>query len=147
MARNLPKGFTTIEVLIVLAVLAIVVGLVFPFYQNFEDNGVLKDAAWRTASMVRQAQLRSISSEEDSAWGLYVSGLQVVLFMGDSYVSRDTSKDEVFNADEDIVFSGDSEIVFSQVFGEPTPAAAIITVTSGADSINLNINEKGLVEY
>lgn len=147
MASNLPKGFTTIEVLVVLAVLAIVAGLVFPFYHSFEDDSALKDAAWRTASMVRQAQLRSFLSEEDSVWGLSVNGSQAVLFMGDSYASRDPSKDEIFNANDGVVFSGDSEIVFAKVSGEPSPAAAIITVTSGADSINLNINEKGLVEY
>jgi prepilin-type N-terminal cleavage/methylation domain-containing protein len=143
----MPRGFTLMETMVVMAVLILVAGAVFPLYQKFEDDQVLKNAAWRTTSMIRQAESRAMTAAEDSAWGLFVSGSQATMFAGDSYAARDPSHDEVFTADSSVVFSGDSEVVFSKIDGTPSLPAATIFLATSSETITLNLNEKGLVEY
>lgn len=132
------KGFTFIEILIVVAILAFLFILMMPSGIQFYQTQQLDAAAEEIVQVLRRAQLNSMSVKNDSAFGVYFSSGQYVLFRGDSYATRD--QEEVFEILNDISFSGDiSEVVFSKLNGEPNNIGnLILTLDNKTKTININ---------
>lgn len=60
-------GFTLVELLISMAILALMSGVVFANYLKFDSTTVLKGVAYDIASSVREAQVFSLSVRESNA--------------------------------------------------------------------------------
>lgn len=139
------KGFTLIEILIVVAIGVFLVILTLPLGINFYRTQQLDSAAGETVQALRRAQLNAMSVKDDSAFGVYFGSGQTgqyVLFRGNSYSVR--TDEEVFDIVDDIVFGGISEVVFSRLDGIPD-AVGNITLTLGADTKTVNINTAGRI--
>ncbi|MFH1820488.1 MAG: prepilin-type N-terminal cleavage/methylation domain-containing protein [Candidatus Nealsonbacteria bacterium] len=121
------KGFTILEVLIVVAILVILVAIAVPAYHIFLKGSDLNSSTEEIISILRLAQVRTLSSENDSSWGVYFSTStvphQYTLFQGLSYVSREPLADEVYQVSKSIeiesmsVAGGGNEIVFDRIVG------------------------------
>jgi len=116
------EAFTIIEALLVIGILAILTGLVplsLDFYKSWQFNthtqGIIQS--------LRRAQLKAMSIEDDSSFGVYLTNNNYVLFKGDSYLNRNKEFDEVFDLPQIITVSGLQEIVFSKFEGIPKTLA------------------------
>jgi prepilin-type N-terminal cleavage/methylation domain-containing protein len=132
------KGFTFIEILIVVAILAFLFVLMVPSGIQFYRTQQLDTITEEIIQALRRAQLNSMSVKNDSAFGVYFSSGRYVLFKGNSYLSRD--QEEVFGILNDISFSGDiSEVVFSKLSGDPNNIGnLILTLNNKTKTININ---------
>lgn len=139
-------GFTLLEVLLVISLIAIVSGIGVPVYQSFQIRNDLSVATNTIAQSLRRAQLLSQAVEGDAMWGVYVSGGSITLFQGADYVTRNISYDEVFDLPTVITPTGLIEIVFDKFTGIPQDAGSLV-LTSVNDSTTITINEKGIVGY
>jgi len=141
------KGFTMLEIMLVMTVIVIATALTMPIYQAFQPKNDIEVASTAVANGARRAQILSQASNMDSAWGIKIETGKVIVFKGDSYEMRDQEEDEIFEIAKNISISGITEIVFSKTFGMPNPSGEIILRSINNDIKTININEKGTVSY
>ena len=141
------NGFSVIELILVMGILTLLLSISIPpgitFYKtrefNVHKNGIVQS--------LRRAQLKAMSIEGDSPFGIYVSsGQRYVLFKGDSYATRDSSYDEIFDLPNNFQVLGVSEFVFSKLSGTPSNIGTT-TLIADTFSEDIHINELGRINY
>lgn len=120
-------GFTLIELLVIIGILIILTMIAVPVFRSFQKESDLTNSTEEIINTLRLAQNKTLASEKNSQWGVYFSTSttphQYTLFKGSSYVSRDTSADEIYNLPERIeiyeinLANGGTEVVFDRVAG------------------------------
>jgi len=139
-------GFTMVELVMVVAILALLMVVSLPAAINFYKTRQLDVHEQGIVQVLRRAQLKAMAVERDSAFGVFVASNQYVLFVGDSYAGRDSIYDEVFELPDNIEVSGLSEIVFSKLDGI-TADTGTINLVIDSSSGAISINEMGRVNY
>ena len=91
------SGFTLVEVLLTIAVLALLTAMVAPISLDFYRRQQLHTQTQEIIQTLRRAQLSAMSTEGDSNFGVYFTSNKYILFRGDSYILRDTQHDEIFD--------------------------------------------------
>lgn len=141
------KGFTLLEILLSIALIALLAGIAAPIYQSFQVRNDLDIAANTVAQTLRRAELLSQAVDGDVSWGVSIQSGSITLFQGVSYAGRNSDFDEIFDMPTSITPSGLQEIVFSRFSGEPQTTGTC-TLTSSINEIRtITINEKGTIEY
>lgn len=141
------KGFALLELLLSIAVVAILSGLSVPVYQSFQVKNDLDVAVNTVAQGLRRAQVSSQSVDGDIGWGVNVGNSTIIVFKGSSFISRDSTFDEVFDLPSTITPSGLQEIVFNKFSGLPQSSGTITLFSSISETKTLTVNGKGMVEY
>jgi len=144
------KGFSLIELILVLALVAIVSALTIPFVQSFQVSADLTTYSANIALTLQRAQQQAMAGQDDSSWGVYFdnSSRQFILFRGDSFAGRDQTYDQVTSYPEIFSLGTDfgSEISFAIFSGEPS-ASSTVTITSRNDGTKkIFINSLGLIQ-
>lgn len=139
-------GFTLLEVILSLAIVAILTGLSLPVYRTLITKNDLDVATVTVAQSLRRAQALSIAVDGDTNWGVKVQSGGIMLFKGTSYALRDTTFDETFVIPTTITTGGVSETVYSKLHGLPQTTGTI-TLTTDNDSSSITVNSKGMVSY
>ena len=140
------KGFTLVELLMVVAVLGLLIMVSLPPAINFYKSRQFEVAQSGIVQTLRRAQLKAMSLEADSSFGVYITPSQYVLFKGSSYTTRDSAFDEVFDLSDNLSVTGLSEIVFSKLRGIPSDTGNI-SLTIDSLKAAININEVGRINY
>ncbi|MFZ2192694.1 MAG: prepilin-type N-terminal cleavage/methylation domain-containing protein [Candidatus Moraniibacteriota bacterium] len=141
------KGFTLIEIMLVIALMVLISSISVPVYQSFQVKNDLEASSNDLVQSLRRAQVLSQANEGDSTWGVKILSGGIVVFKGASYSARDVAYDEVFEIATSIVSSGISEVVFGKLSGLPQTSGDIILTTSNGDVRTISINIKGIIEY
>lgn len=89
LAKKPVRGFTLVEMLVVLAIIVIVTGVVINGQSSYNRSLILTDTAYTVAYSVRQAQSlglasRSISSVSNAGYGVRFSGTTGYVIFGDT---------------------------------------------------------------
>lgn len=131
-------GFTLAELLITIAIAAIVGALVATSYRSYQIRSNLDVAATQTTQALQRTQLRAQSGEEVAAWGYDVeSG---TIFLGTDYATRDAAFDETVPLPSGITVSGITEVYYTPLYGVPSIAGDIILTTSNGDERRITIS-------
>ena len=140
------RGFTLLELLLSISLIAVLAGLSMPIYQSFQANNDLDVTINTAVQSLRRAQTLSREVSLDDNWGVYIDNTQIIIFKGISFseLGRDTGYDEVFEIPINTNISGLSEVVFEKMTGFPQ-SEDVGTITIG--SRNIYINDKGVVSY
>jgi prepilin-type N-terminal cleavage/methylation domain-containing protein len=113
-------GFTLIEILIVISLISTLTFFFVSIGLNFYRSQQLENQAQTILQILRRAQVKTMSVELDSSFGVYLTNDNYTLFKGDSYLNnRDPQYDEVFDLPEIINVSGLNEVVFLKMEGIP----------------------------
>jgi len=115
------NAFTLVELLIVLALIAILLLISIPYGMDFYYEKVLGDQTSQIANALKNAQSRAKSGKNDSAWGVKFKETEYILFMGKSYddPGRDDSYDESYDLPSGVETEGVKEVFFDQDTGYP----------------------------
>ena len=140
-------GFTLLEVLLSITLIAILAAISVPFYQSFQVRNDLDIATNTVVQALRQAQTLSQAVDQDISWGVKIQIGSIILFKGPNYISRDSSYDEIYDISSGIASSGLDEIVFAKFTGEPPMTGTTILTSSGGEIRNITINSKGMITY
>lgn len=138
------RGFTIIEVVIVLALLSIVSLGAIIFTRSFSSHQDVSAIAEVIASAINQAETQARGVVGDSPWGIKIFTGEIVVFKGISYAARDINSDFRHNIGNGIVVTGATEVVFSKLYGYPNISGNII-ITAGQDNKTISLNAKGVV--
>lgn len=138
------NGFTLLELLLVIALVALIAGLSIPFYSNFIVRNYLNTSSSSLVQTVEKAQNYAKSGKQDATWGVYMTSSDYTLYKGTSYAARDTNLDELYTFPSGIAHGGLTEIHFDHLRGETTNTGVItLTATNGA-STTIQINSSGI---
>lgn len=135
------RGFTLLEILIVIALLAIVAG--FGLIVSMDDYRGFNFRNERdvVAGVLQKARSQAVNNmcfphgggdcSDGKPHGAYFgTDGQYVIFQGPSYASRDEDADEVIEVGAPVDVSGFSEVVFSRLSGDAaTTGGTTLTVT------------------
>ena len=141
------RGFTMIEVMLSLAIIAVLAGISTPIYQSFQVRNDLDIAAVTIAQSMRRAQTLSEAIDGDTTWGVDVRSGSITVYKGASYIARDTTYDELFDMPGSITPSGIGGSVFSKFTGLPQTTGTITLTSNANETRTITINSKGAVSY
>lgn len=139
-------GFTLTEMLLSVALIAMLVGLSLPVYTSFLARNDLDIATQSVGEMLRRAQVYARGVKEDSQWGVAISGNSAVLFKGVTFAARDTNFDETVTIPVGTSASGLTEVTFSPLHATPT-ASGTMTLSTSSETRTITLNAKGMVDY
>ncbi len=159
------RGFTLIELVVVISIIGLMTGLVLANYRSGEKNLALQRSAHKLSQDLRRAQEMATSAREfqeqtpPGGYGIYLNLLQpdrYVLFADlDGGLDYDTGEDvETLELEENIDIDSLSPgspltIVFSppdpSVTLAPDAATAVITIEGGGAQKNIRVNKAGLI--
>ncbi len=142
------KGFTLIEAMLSLTLVAIISVSSISSYVYFQNKNELDVTVDITVQTARRAQILSQAMAQDSKWGVSMKSNIITLFKGEDYTNRDIEYDEIFDIAPIIEPYGVTEVVFTKLYGEPeTVGTLIIKNTNTNETRTININEKGIFDY
>lgn len=147
MHKEEQRGFTLLELLLSIGLIALLGALSLPVYRSFQVRTDVDITALETAHSLRRAQVLAQAVQDDSTWGVRVEATTITLFKGASYATRDTAFDEVFEFPATIVRSGTQEAVFDRVTGEPNTTGSFTFTSLDGDARTVQLNAKGAVSY
>lgn len=140
------QGFSLIEVLLAIALIALLSGLAAPVFLRLQTKNDLDLAAVSLAQSLRRAQVLAQAVDGDTSWGVKAQNGSIVIFKGVSYTARDTLYDESFDLPAGISPSGTTEYVFSKFTGLPQTTGSV-TLSTESDTQTVTLNAKGIVNY
>lgn len=140
------SGFTLIELILVVSIISILVVLYASVGSSFLVKNYTQNTTNDLVSKIRLAQLNSMFSKKDSAWGVRIQNNQIILFEGTTFASRNPTYDEVSHFPATVSISpNNSEFLFSKSTG--TSNTATLTVSNNVgDTSTVSINEEGIVD-
>lgn len=138
------KAFTLIEILLVIGIFSILAILTLPLSLDFYKKYQLDVYTQEIVQALRRAQLKSMSVEQDSRFGIYLTEGNYVLFRGNSYAARELQYDEIFDLPKIINTSGLREVVFTKVEGLPSIAGGIV-LSNNIENKTIFINSLGRI--
>lgn len=148
-ARAGERGFTLIEMLLSVGLIALLAGLSTPIYETFNNRNDLDLNTQGVATMLRRAEIYARNMNGDSSWGVKVQNGSAVLFEGASYATRDTTQDETDSIPSTITVGGTvSEVVFAKFTATPNTSGTItLTHTANNEARTITLNTEGMVDY
>lgn len=153
--KKIKKGFTLIEILVVLAISAVILSILLSFLNNFSRTQALDKDYLSVVSLIEQAKSASINSKQASQYGVYFASSSAVLFKGLSYIST-SSSNQIYNLNSRVsisslnfVGSSSNQVVFDRLTGYANASGTIsisLQNSTSSDKI-IRIYKTGTIEY
>lgn len=131
------SGFTLMEILVAISILAMIALIVFPSISSFRKNQALKNAIEETVSLLERARSKTLASENDRAYGVLIdtTAKTISLFR---IVSGSNVTEETVSLDTSLSIShllnpgpsGSPDISFARLSGEASRTGTV-TFTNG----------------
>ena len=139
------KGFTVIEIIIVIVILAVLTAMALTSFSGFRQNQTLNSDTSKIVSVINEARSKTLSSQYFSQYGARVESSKVILFKGATYSGGGISTTTISTALEISGISlagGGSDVVFQKITGKTDNYGAITirvkTNTSKTKTINIS---------
>lgn len=116
------KGFTLIEVLIALAIVAVIAAVGVTSLSNFNAQEALSVETVKVISLLSKARSQTLSAKGGNAYGVHFEERKAVLFKGAVYSASDpNNQTQVLHTEVKIsalsLLGGGSEVVFKKLTG------------------------------
>lgn len=142
-------GFTLIELILVIAMLAIIGGMSVPFFQSFQVTSDLATYSDTVARTLRRAQAQARAGQNTNSWGVFfdTASNDITLFYGDDYATRDITFDQTESFASSFTLSTDfsDEIYFTIFSGDPSTTGSVTLTSQNNDTKTISINSLGVI--
>lgn len=140
------RGFSILEVMIILAIFAVLFSYVFGVGVEFYQSQLLISERDTVLSLLRSARARAMNNIDQSSHGLYIDSNQYVVYEGLSYALRSQTYDEAFPHSLGIAISGPSDVNFSSSDGSSN-VSGTVALSTGAGKSNISVNYEGRIDW
>ena len=116
------KGFTIIELLIVLTILAVLVGVISLPVIRFRREQALQNTTNAVLTVINEARAKTLAGTNNTNYGVRFESDRAILFQGSTYQST-SGTNQIFLYESPVVlgtvalFGGSSEITFDRLRG------------------------------
>lgn len=141
------RGFSLLEVLLSVSVLAILAGISAPVYFSFLSESNLEVAVLSWVKSLRRAKLLAEASNLDSVWGAKLTSTSAIVFWGSNFSLRDQGRDEVFELSGLGSVAGLTEVYFSKLSGLPSVFGTSTLISQQGEVLEVYLNDKGAINY
>lgn len=148
------SGFSLIEILLTLSILAIISASIFIWFSNYQRQAEMESASKMIVNSLRDARSRSICGKDFMRWGIFFDGAnnKFILFRDEGGYAGATVKEENYLSnyvkfDGSSLLGGCNEIIFEKINGA-TAQNCIIKIIDKSDSANfidITITDSGLI--
>jgi prepilin-type N-terminal cleavage/methylation domain-containing protein len=143
------RGFTLIEILLVIAILVILVSVTLPKFAEMRAHQVLRAAVEDITSVLNKARSQTLASLESSEYGVHFEADSVTIFKGDTYSVSDPDNQVIDIVSPASISSisltgGTSNIYFARLTGAPS-ATGSVTVENGITTKTISVSAAGAV--
>jgi hypothetical protein len=140
--KNNRSAFTLAEIMLVIATLFVVTSVSIPLYNRYIARNSMEIARQNIAQGLERAKLLSQIGMNDSAWGFSTIAIpgRGVLFMGDSFATRNPAFDELYSIPESVSIDGLTEVVFEKVTGIPSITGTITIISQYNEEVSVTVN-------
>jgi len=149
---NTQKGFTLLEIIIAIAVLAIIATFVARPLLGFRNEQVLTATAERIITTLNEARTNTVSSKGGFQYGVHFETNRVVLFQGASFTEPNTANKEfALHPQTDIstitLAGGGSDVLFQRLTGKTDQyGSVVLQLKNNAPSTReITIEQTGVV--
>lgn len=147
------KGATLVEMLIVLAIAAILFVMVYGVFVNYNRGQALEKSAAAVTAVLNEARSKTLAGRGAAQYGAHFAGDSVTFFTGTTYNSSDpNNKTERLNSLAEIsgvtLNGGGSDVIFDKLTGATSQYGAIIVRNKNnpTQTMTIAIYQTGLVE-
>jgi prepilin-type N-terminal cleavage/methylation domain-containing protein len=148
------QGITLIEILLVLAIVAILIAVTLPQFSKMREQQNLKNAVADVVSVLNRARSQTLASVDSSEYGVHFESGHAIIFKGTVYSagSADNETTDILSpvSISNVTLNGTSgstgELYFSRLYGEPSKSGTI-TISSSSFSKTVTISATGGVSF
>lgn len=120
---KLSNGFTVIELLITLSILALLTMTIFISMSSFRNNKALQMVSEDILSLIDEARGDTLSAKDSYAYGVHFESAKIVLFRGITYSSSDPNNktidiDNAVDINSISLTGGGQDILFQRLTGK-----------------------------
>ncbi|HEY4505127.1 MAG TPA: prepilin-type N-terminal cleavage/methylation domain-containing protein [Candidatus Paceibacterota bacterium] len=148
------NGFTIIEILIVLAIVALLSVVSFQSFGRINGSEAINKDAFQIISVLRQARSLTLDSKNGNQYGVHLESSRVVLFEGSSYDPNSTNNTIVSLSNRVTISSislsgGGSDVVFEKVTGKTAKSGTVVIslINDNTQTKTITIYGTGLAEF
>ncbi len=152
MKKIYKKGFTVVELLVILGVLILLVSIFLSTFVQFRKHQSLLMDTDTIVGVLRQARNQTLSSQNSVNYGVHITAPTVTLFVGPSY-SAGAGNNQVFSlSSTDTIVNvaltgGGSDVIFNRLSGETAQNGSITVSSPGIpENKTVTIYKTGLVD-
>jgi len=152
--KNLSQGVTALELLMVVAIMAILAAIVISPFAQFRNSKVLDTAGENALSILARARGNTLSSKNSYQYGVHFESAQMVLFRGAIYNSLDANNEavaldgalEIYPTPPSLT-GGGSDVIFDRLTGKTSQdGTVVIRVKSDTSKTRtITVNATGVV--
>ncbi|OHA62470.1 MAG: hypothetical protein A3E07_03720 [Candidatus Wildermuthbacteria bacterium RIFCSPHIGHO2_12_FULL_45_9] len=156
MFQNIHRGFTLIEILVILAVAILLSAFAWEGLQGIQEEHELGNEAEKVAQTLRDAQNRATASEEESAYGVKFdmasSPHRYILFRGGSFAGGEAIQDSPLSSRMEFSsanFDGGDEVVFERIDGSTLQSGAVSLRLAGNSNVmrTIYVEDSGKITW
>jgi prepilin-type N-terminal cleavage/methylation domain-containing protein len=144
------KGFSLMEILIVLAIMAILGTLTFMSLSKASPEKMLQKESAIILSQINEARLKTLSGTKNTEYGIHFASSSITVFEGKVFPSATSTVYTLSNpiSISQISLTGNvTHFYFKKLTGEPTATGTItIRNNNGSTTKVLNITESGIIQ-
>lgn len=146
-----PAGYSYLQILLVVALLAILAAVASPYYVRWQQQQRVQSTALVLRSDLQSAQTKAMQQYHNDTWGIRIddSTKAYIIFHGSSYNATDSYNYEVAYPNS-VSISPDQDIVFAPTTGALNSATSvaltIVSTSTPTESASISINAQGLID-
>ncbi len=145
------RGFTTLELMVVIAAIAMVAAFASPFLAGGLFRRDASSSAALAVDALREAQSAVMSGKNGARYGVHFEADRFVLFRGAAYASGD-SLNAVRLLDGGVrigpitLTGGGSDVHFSDRRGVPTESGTVVFTAAAGSPITVTVGAAGMFD-
>lgn len=139
------KGFTILELMLVVGMLIVIFSLGFPIAFDFYKNYQLRAEGDKFISLLETTRNSSMINLNQLPHGIYRDNDNFIIFEGNSFAARNQSQDQNFPRAKTISVAGPNEIIFNSLSGQADSSAFVFN--NGIKSFNVYVNQEGQINW